>query len=72
MAKQMGVQHMCARKQPPLADPAKECGINEHCIGATTRRKCKNEDPYSGGDQGGKRVQLDALSPEANDCACAS
>jgi hypothetical protein len=50
MAEQMGIQHMCAQKQPPLTDSAEEDGINEHCIGATTRRKCKNEDPYSGGD----------------------
>jgi hypothetical protein len=71
-AEQMGVRHTCAQKQPLLTNPAKECGINEHCIGATTRRKHKNEDPYSGGDRGGKRAQPDALSPEANDCAYAS
>jgi hypothetical protein len=72
MAEQMGIWHMHARKQPPLTDSAKVCRINECCISATTRRKCKNEDPYSGEDQGGKCTQPDALSPEANDCARAS
>jgi hypothetical protein len=64
---QMGVQHTYAQKQPLLTDPAEEYGINECCISATTRKKCKNEDPYLEGDQGSKCAQLDALSPEAND-----
>jgi len=71
-AQQMGIRHGRARKQPLPADLAEERGINERCIGPARGKKRKNEDPYSGGDRGGKRAQPDALSPEANDQARAS
>jgi len=52
-AQQMGIQHTCAQKQLLPANLTKEHRINDHCISATNVRKCKNEDPYSGGDQDG-------------------
>jgi len=69
IAQPMGIRHTHARKHLPPTNLTEECGINDHCIGATNVRKCKNEDPYLGGDQSDKRSQPNALSLEANDRA---
>ena len=70
-AERMGVKRAPKRKGRHTEPEERE--FNAHSIGIVKggRRRVHN-DPYSGGQQSGKRAKSDAISPEANACARAA
>jgi hypothetical protein len=49
----------------------KERALTEQAIGVTNGKCRRNSNPYARGECSGKRAKPDALSAEANRCACA-
>jgi hypothetical protein len=58
--------HMGVKRAPKRKCLPKECGLTEQAISIPNGKHHHNSDPYTGGEQSGKRAKPDALSAEAN------
>ena len=68
-AERMGVKW--AQKRKGRHTELEECEFNAHSIGVVKGGGGRvHNDPYSGGQQSSKHAKSDAISPEANACAC--